>query len=260
MRLSLTRTVPKRPVPGQWAVGPIQPVIEEVLGGLTNRWSISPETGSVLVRIVIREQRRSILEFGAGMSSRLLAAALEEIGGGRLTSVEENPAWCEVAWEKVEQTRDTDTALIPASIRLKVDCNGIYYGYEQLAAIKQRGPYDLVFVDAPWGGYGRDGALHSVIGSIVTGGLIVLDDAARIGEQRVLRRWLLRYPNLSLVANDDSVGRGVAVLRKEQDSSGHRIGCGSLAEIWGSRLYETIRMARPIKQHRLNERNLDPAK
>lgn len=260
MSLPLTRPVPKLPLPSEWADGPTYAAVERIIEGLTNAWSVSAGVARVLARLVVEEQRTRILEFGAGMSSRMLAAALEEIGGGRLTSVEENPAWCEEVWALVEQSPNVDAVLVPASVHLKVDGRGVYYGYAQVAEIEQRGLYDLVFVDAPWGGYGRDGALHAAIESVGLGGLIVLDDAQRVGEQRVLRRWMLNYPNLSLLANDSSVGRGLAILRKERRPMHEPPLARSWVEVWGSGIYETVRMAWAIRRHRSKEWNLNHAR
>ena len=248
--MSTTRKVAEQPLPGIWREGTSYPAVERIIEGLSNPWSISEEAARVLARIVVQERRTRILEFGAGMSSRILAAVLGEIGGGRLTSVEENPAWCEEAWTLVQQSPNVDAALIPASVHLKLDRRGIYYGYAQLLAIAKRGPYDLVFVDAPWGIYGRDGALHAAIESVHHGGIVVLDDSARAREQRTLRRWILNYPNLKLVANDTCVGRGLAVLQRSPQSDWRPAAISSLSEVWGGGLFELVRTVRALRQNK----------
>lgn len=259
MDLPITRSVPPQPIPTAWRDGPAYPVVERIVEGLSNPWSVSAEVARVLACLVVEERRTRVLEFGAGMSSRVFAAALEEVGGGYLTSVEENPAWCEEAWALVEQSPNVDAVLIPASVHLKLDGRGIYYGYAQAAEIARRGHYDLVFVDAPWEGYGRDGGLHAAFSSIVPGGLIVLDDARRVREQRTLRRWMLNYPELSLVANDADVERGLAVLRKEAAPAADVSGVRVAAEVWGSGLYELVRTVRSVRRHTQRETEFDHA-
>lgn len=259
MSLRLTRSLPSRQLPPEWRAGPTYPAVERIIEGLSNPWSVSVETARVLARLVVEEQHSSILEFGAGMSSRIFAAALEELGGGRLTSVEENPAWCEDAWILVEQSPNVDALLIPASVHLKLDGRGIYYGYEQVTEISRRGPYDLVFVDAPWGGYGRDGALYIAIECLSPGGLIVLDDAQRVREKRSLRRSMLNYPGLTLTANVGSVGRGIAILCKDSNPVQKRTSFGALIEVWGSGIYETVKSAQSIRRHEVRDEVIDQA-
>jgi predicted O-methyltransferase YrrM len=50
----------------------------------------------------------NILEFGAGSSSLVLATALSAAGGGKLTSVEQNPQWCIEKWAIVKQKENVD--------------------------------------------------------------------------------------------------------------------------------------------------------
>ena len=242
-------------LPARWAEGATYPAVEAVIEGITSSWSISADAARVIARMVVAERRTRLLEFGAGGSSRVFAAALEQIGGGRLTSVEEAPQWSAAAWKHVAATPGVDATLLPGSVHLTADRGGVYFGYRQLDEIRRRGPYDFVFVDAPAGPYGRDGALRAAIDSLTPGALVVLDDAGRAREQRTVRRWLLAYPELQLVANDFHVGRGLAVLKKhaepQRDVSAARAG----TEIWASSLLDILRSPRGIfKQHRRKRR------
>lgn len=240
MPLRITRPVPATPLPSRWRDGPTYPGVERIVGELVNTWAVSPETARVLARLVVEERRTRILEFGAGMSSRVLAAALEEIGGGRLTSVEVHPSWCEDAWEMVRRSANVDAVLIPATLELRLDRRGPHYRFVPEDEIARRGPYDLVFVDAPPRRYGRDGTLHSSGGALTNGALVVLDDARRKHEQLVLRRWLLNDEHLHLVANDGDFGRGIAVLERRPSSRPRKNRALAFVEVWGSSTYELM--------------------
>jgi hypothetical protein len=50
-------------------------------------WSLAPESARLLAGLILELPIRSVLELGAGRSSQVIAAALAERGGGRLTSV-----------------------------------------------------------------------------------------------------------------------------------------------------------------------------
>ena len=245
------------PLPVEWLSGVTVPEVEAIAGTLTNPWSISAEAARIVARIAIIHGASRVLEFGAGMSSRVLASALGATGGGMLTSIEENPTWCIEAWRCAEATGGVDAQLVRGRVRLKIDRRGIYYGYGDIPEIAARGPYDFLFVDAPWGGYGREGPVYSAIGNLVPGALIVLDDARRPREQRCLRRWLLNYPQLVLLANDLSVARGIAVLGYSGSSKAKGAVPGSLAEVWAGSAYDTVRSALRIRRHRSRQSALE---
>ena len=252
--------LPSVPVSPEWAEQPACASVEAILADISNSYSVSVEAARVLSNVVTSEKKSNVLEFGAGVSSRVLAAALAENGGGRLTSVEQNPQWCEDAWTHVRATPGVDAELVVSDIHVTVDRRGVYYAYDQAAAVRQRGPFDLVFVDAPWRGYGRDGALHAVRDALAPDCVVVLDDAQRVGEQRVLRRWLLAYPELELVANDASVGRGLGVLSLSGERSGERSVIDRVVRIWGEKAYEMLRWQGSIREHERKETALQQAR
>jgi predicted O-methyltransferase YrrM len=188
--------------------------IEEMLSDGSSPWPISAEVGRFLSHLVFRFKPRRILEFGAGSSSCVFARALSLAGGGSLTSVEQMPQWCSDRWDEVKRTGGVDAQLVVSRPQLTVGKTGLHYIYKSAApAIAARGPYDLVFIDAPQEYYGRDGSLHLAREHLEPGALIVLDDAGRQAEQWTLCRWLRTYPDLQLVVFDPVIGgRGVAVL------------------------------------------------
>ncbi|HEX6589049.1 MAG TPA: class I SAM-dependent methyltransferase [Longimicrobiales bacterium] len=257
--MSILSALPSEPLPAKWRDGADYPEVDQVIREITSSWSVSPEAARAVAHMVVTERRTGVLEFGAGGSSRVFAAALERIGGGRLTSLEEAPQWSAQAWRHVEASPHVDAKLIPASVRLTADRGGVYFGYRQLEEVLARGPYDFVFIDAPAGPYGRDGALRAAFEALAPGALIVLDDARRAREQRTVRRWLLAYPELRLVANDPSIGRGLAVLEKMSEPQ-HRIaGVGASSTIWLTALYDMLRSPRGIHRHRRRKKRAERA-
>jgi predicted O-methyltransferase YrrM len=194
---------------------PLPEQIMEVLPRDSSIYPISPDLGSLLARLVLSGVIRSVLELGAGTSSVVIAQALRLAGGGRLTSIEQDPSWCRERWAMVTATPTIDAHLEVALPVFRMlgpfPCH--LYATAQRTVV-ERGPYDLVLVDAPQRYYGRDGALPLVAGSLRCGALIVLDDAGRIWERAVIRRWLQTYVGLELIAFDPEFGRqGVAILR-----------------------------------------------
>ena len=198
--------------------GPLPEAITAVLPDDSSIYPISRALGSLLARLVLSGAVHNVLELGAGASSVVLAQALRLTGGGRLTSIEQDPSWCMDQWAAVTDTPGIDAHLEVALPVFRVlgsfPCH--LYATAQLT-VAARGPYDLVFVDAPQRYYGRDGTLPLVAGSLRPGALLVLDDAGRRGERSAIHRWLQTYVGLELVVFDPKFGRyGVAILRANQ--------------------------------------------
>jgi len=188
--------------------------LEALFPSVENQWAIDRSLAHFLARAVLHFERRSILEFGAGTSSMVLATALVRAGGGKLTSVEHQPDFSRDAWRQVERMDSVDSCLIVTDLRLKLSRHGLMYGYpgasRRLAA---RAPYDFLVIDAPPAAYGRDAPLYDVYAMLTDDAIVVLDDAARSAERTAVRRWLETFPGLRLVALDDGVSdRGTAVL------------------------------------------------
>lgn len=197
--------------PGQGSDAVVAPVLPDG----SSPWPISVDLGRLLGRLVLGEDRRSVLEFGAGRSSLVVATALAARGGGRLTSLEQDVAWCAELWEQVAAVGSgVDAELTPVRPRLSWSPIGLHHRFDVDDLLARRGPFDLVVVDAPQYWYGRGGALPTVRPHLTDGALVVLDDAGRKGERWALYRWLRTYRDLELVAYDSSFGgRGVALLR-----------------------------------------------
>ncbi len=82
------------------------------IGPTLSTWTISQAHARFLARLVLEIRPARVLEFGAGYSSVVLARALQEIGGGQLSSVDQDPEWCARLWSQVSQARNVDARLI----------------------------------------------------------------------------------------------------------------------------------------------------
>lgn len=162
-------------------------------------------------------QLSNVIEFGAGSSSAVIANALAKIGGGELTSVEQNPEWCSDRWEKVKSVEDVDSEMIVSAPKPTVSISGCYFGYKNIEkTIEKRSKFNLLFIDGPQYFIGREGTLPSVLPHLSNGAFIVLDDAGRSDEQQAVYSWLKSYPGLKLQCIDCNFGgKGVALMRSD---------------------------------------------
>ena len=191
--------------------------LRSALPGGRNAYEISRELAAILTDLVVRGGRRRLLEFGAGASSRVQAAALAVAGGGMLTAVERDPAWCARVWDDVEAfaASGVDACMASAPVRFMVAAWGL--GYAQPAAlpeIRRRAPYDLLLIDAPGGNFGRLGTFPLVADYLEPGAVVVMDDAGSAASRWAMASWLRQYPGLELERHDPVYGRrGLAMLR-----------------------------------------------
>ena len=187
--------------------------IETFLPPDLGKWPLSRPMARWLTRLVVGLERTSVLEFGAGWSSLVLARALAARGGGRLTSVEHQPAYVADAWGRAEAVAGVDASLVVTDLHRRVSPDGLLWSYRGVRrTLAPRAPFDLVFIDAPPGRYGRSSPLHDAYPLLSPGAIVVLDDAARDEEQVVIKRWLATYPGLHLAIMDTGIDRGVAVF------------------------------------------------
>jgi predicted O-methyltransferase YrrM len=189
--------------------------IETLLREDCSTWSVSPHLARLLARAIIGLGLSNVLEFGAGLSSLVLATSLSRLSGGKLTSVEQNLCWCRDQWRRVSDLANVDSRIVESTLRLSLSAAGVCYSFRDAADIvASRGPYDLVLVDAPQGFYGRDGALQMARRYLAPGALVVLDDAGRSGERWALFRSLATIRGFRLLFWDPEFGgRGCAILR-----------------------------------------------
>ena len=192
------------------------PELEDAIAPCHGDWVISQDLARLLGNIVLQQEPRNILEFGAGSSSRIFARSLSMIGGGALTSLEQNPQWCLESWQDVLSITEVDAEMITTVPHFTFGMTGLQFAFmAQRQAITARGPYDLVFIDSPQYFFGRAGAMMLIYPLLKPGALILLDDSARLGEQRAIYQWLNSYPGLQPIYFNADFGlkKGLTILQ-----------------------------------------------
>jgi predicted O-methyltransferase YrrM len=191
------------------------PAIVAALSRCQGEYAVTSALGQFLAAAVTTYRCHNVLEFGAGSSSVVLAAALSSLGGGKLTSIEQNPQWCQGNWQTVNEFPNVDADMIvdqPVITRSRL---GFTYGFCQAKMpLSQRGAYDFVLIDSPQHFYGREGTLPLIYDNLAPNALIVLDDAARFRERWAIYLWRSSYPKLQVIFYDPDFGsKGLAVFK-----------------------------------------------
>jgi len=155
-----------------------------VYGWGNEGWSAESEYLRHMVKLVDSLGRQEVLECGSGLSTLLLAAAAAR-HGGRVTSLEHVSDWAERVRNELKRYGLSRTA-VPLVAPLRT--YGPYTWYDATSVV---GPFAAVVCDGPPSTTpgGRYGLLPVMGPRLAPGCRILLDDAARLEEQEILRRW-----------------------------------------------------------------------
>lgn len=193
-----------------------------------NQWSMKPSALVSLVNLIVLRQRRLVVELGSGPSTIFLAAAMQRYGG-RLLSVEHDPAWAEYTSRELDRHGLSAAASVVVAPLTAYTADEVadepyllpdlWYDREILATALPDG-IDLLIVDGPPGGedprmLAREPAARELKGKLATDYVVALDDLDREPERAILARW------------ERELGIGFIIFE------GHHIGLGnSIPGVW----------------------------
>jgi predicted O-methyltransferase YrrM len=175
-------------------------------------WAASPDLLRFLLTTILREQPRLIVECGSGVSTLVMAYALERVDGGRVIALEHLEEHHRLTTALVEQhglAHRVDLRLAPLT---DVEVDGVTYPWYDPVALPDQ-TVDLLLVDGPPGKehpHARLPALPLFHDRLADDAIVVLDDHRRDEEQEIVRRWQERYPGLS--CDEIKHEKGTAVL------------------------------------------------
>lgn len=163
-----------------------------------DRGMIAPDLANYLIQKIYLTRPEKILECGIGLSTQIIGECLKNIGKGNLVGLEHDPQWVQSVSKLLEEKQiDDRIEIISAPLQEYHMENREFQWYSRLEQIKAHGPFDLVFVDGPPAfkptDPGRIGALFALKSSIKSGGILLLDDGGRPGEQTAVQEWIKVY-------------------------------------------------------------------
>lgn len=151
-----------------------------------------------------------VVELGCGASTFVIARALEKFGGGKLVSYDQHRQFAGATQEWI---RENGMAVDIRHAPLGPSPDGWPGHWYQLKDVPSE--IDLLVVDGPpWAIHPHvRGAAASLFPRLRSGGMVLLDDAARPGERMVARRWRKEHHNMRFQL-DSKGAKGTLVGRK----------------------------------------------
>lgn len=175
-------------------------------------WVAGADFLLLLARQVLSQKPELVVEFGSGVSSVVIGRCLQLNGRGRLLSFDHDEGFAELTRRRLRR------AGVPGEVRAAplrpgiAGYGGSWYGHGELPD-----GIDLLVIDGPpaWReeqAESRGSAAPAAFDKLAPGGVILLDDAARPGEQRVAARWQREFAQISFGAAETQ--KGVLIGRR----------------------------------------------
>lgn len=161
-------------------------------------WGAAADFLLLLAEHVLTHRPQLVVEFGSGVSSLVIARCLQLNGSGRLLSFDHHPGFAELTRRRIARIGAA------AEVRAVPLGDGAPYGYSgdwyQVGELPDG--IDLVVIDGPpaWRegqAEARGPAGATAFPRLASGATVILDDAARPGEQAIAQRWRAEFPQIS---------------------------------------------------------------
>ena len=191
------RISPRRPLPIQGAA-----------------WEARPEVLSVAWDLIREHRPRHALELGSGLSSVVMAYALESNGFGGLLALENHTDSARNTRRLLAEHRLEARAQVRDAPLQQVEHAGESWRWYALTPLSPDLMFDFLFVDGPSATLApmiRFPALPLLHGCLADDAVILVDDTHREPEREIVERWLEDFPGLRL--DDRFDNKDFAVLR-----------------------------------------------
>lgn len=177
-------------------------------------WAIDADLGAILTGLVLQRRPSHIVEFGSGVSTLLFAYALQRCGEGKVTAIDHDRSYLAGTSELLGLHGLLEYVNLVHAPLVKQASGRLWYNQGELDRTIGLGGIDLLFVDGPPAVEDaeiRYPSLPALLSKLMPGSVVVLDDADREGEQRVIARWQREVQGL--VVRKHETRKGTVILQ-----------------------------------------------
>ncbi len=176
-------------------------------------WAATPELiTQILIQIKSRHPKL-VMELGSGASTIAIPYMLEKWGKGSLISIDHDPEFGERTRMNLELHHHTSVDLSICKL-IPYELNGQNFLWYDISKIRFSNKIDILIVDGPpWqtNSLARYPALPLLWNHLAKDALILVDDADRDEETKMVSRWLDEYP-VDIVLTEASM-KGLTILK-----------------------------------------------
>lgn len=189
--------------------------------------SMRPAAVNLILNDIILNRRKTVLEFGSGVSTLYIAALIRHVGEGKLISFEHDKEWMKIVEAILSQNGLSEFVSLEYA-PLVMDHPWVsksktsWYEAESVRKALSRVIVDLLVVDGPPAGNKLNGknqlsrfpALPAVEPHMSSPCAVILDDFNRLGEQKIVKSWVEDFEGFDCL--DYTLTTGTAYLRRGQ--------------------------------------------
>lgn len=182
----------------------------------TRQGAASPDLLSIIFQKIILNDPKTIVEFGAGVSTLFIGHLIKERKlGGKIHAVDHSEEYFKIIEDNVANTGLSDEVRLYYCPLKKHNIKGkewLWYDISNLTVPS----IDLLIIDGPPGVLQekvRYPAVPVLIDRLADGALIIVDDYKRYDDAAMVKDWLVEIPQLKLIA-ELNTEKGTAILQK----------------------------------------------
>lgn len=182
-------------------------------------WAISPDFAKIIVDLIFEKKPKLILEASSGVSTLIASYCLQQIGEGKVISLEEDSNYARISQNALVQHGLNDVAtILHAPLTEIVEIEGKKWRWYDTTQIQDIKSIEMLIIDGPVQ-YEREEmmrypALFKLFDLLSDDAIILLDDADRKDEDQIVNQWLKHFPDLEL--EKIATEKGTAILRKKK--------------------------------------------
>lgn len=166
--------------------------------------------------LIIQQRPQLVLELGSGLSSLVMAYALETNGQGILLAMENSADYAGQTRTLLAEHDHSDRACAMDAPLGPVNVNGETRQWYTLGDLRLEKPIDFLFVDGPVGylaPLARYPALPILREYLADDAYVLLDDTDREQEKLIVQRWLEEFPEIQACDPDSHRNVGFTLLQ-----------------------------------------------
>lgn len=189
---------------------PVRTVLPSLRG-----WAISPDFAELLLTQMKTLNPVNVLECGSGVSTIVVATFLQKQGKGHVVSLEHDLRYVEASTKLISEHRLEGYATILYAPLVSYQCDGRECLWYDVSGLCSSDRFDFIVVDGPpshTGEMARYPLFCVMADRIAQGATIILDDARRSDERKVLEYWSKDNPEASLSFVDAEKGAAIFKL------------------------------------------------
>ena len=176
---------------------------------------ISPDIANILAATIMKHRPEVIVECGSGISTLISGYCVQKNGHGHIWSLEHEKEYAAITQENLNEhglAQHVEVLFAPLKEYTINEKRYLFYDSETL---KQIDSIDLLFIDGPPRTIYLDiryPALPLLAQKLSPNSIIILDDAARHAEKKIVNSWLKQFPDLKF--QEYNTEKGTAMFFK----------------------------------------------